>query len=134
MNKPRILVVEDNVTLQRLIALLADRCGVAADVVSNGTEALRALGGGHSYSMVLMDWVMPDMDGLECTRRIRDGERQHGRHVPIIAMTGNAAAEDRRRCLESGMDDYMSKPFMTEDFRNVLDRWLNEPSSDSAGH
>jgi two-component system sensor histidine kinase/response regulator len=124
MTKPLILVVEDNAMLQRLIQLLADKFGVDAEVVSNGRAALDALYSGRSYSMVLMDWFMPDMDGLECTRRIRADEELVGGHIPIVAMTANADDDDRRRCLEVGMDDYMSKPFNQEQFRSVLSRWV----------
>src|SRR5262249_14358783 len=124
MNKPLILVVEDNNMLQRLILLLASRFGVEADVVSNGLDALQALKNGRAYSLVLMDWMMPDMDGLECTQRIRDGEKMFGGHIPIVAMTANADDSDRKKCLETGMDDYMSKPFSQEQFRAVLARWV----------
>jgi CheY-like chemotaxis protein len=71
-----------------------------------------------------MDWRMPDMDGLECTRQIRERERRTGGHVPIIAMTANVMDEDRQACLDVGMDDYMSKPFDTSQFRTMLGRWL----------
>lgn len=124
MGKPLILVVEDNTTIQRLIQLLADRYGLDADIVSGGNAALDAIASGRSYSMVLMDWLMPDMDGLECTRRIRDSEKRMGKHIPIIAMTANAGDEDRQRCLECGMDDYMSKPFNVQQFGSVVSRWL----------
>lgn len=124
MNKPLILVVEDNSVLQRVIQLLARRHGVDADVVSNGEAALSAFNAGRSYSLVLMDWRMPDMDGLECTRRIRAVERRTGSHIPIVAMTANAADEDKQECFDVGMDDYMSKPFSSDQFRETLLKWI----------
>lgn len=124
MNTPLILVVEDNAVLQRVIQLLSKKFGINADIVSNGQDALLSFTSGRNYSVVFMDWRMPDMDGLECTRRIRQHERNAGGHVPIIAMTANAMDEDRQACLDVGMDDYMSKPFNTEQFRDMLDKWL----------
>ena len=124
MDKPLILVVEDNNMLQRLILLLAQKYNVEADVVSNGRDALVALENGREYSLVLMDWLMPDMDGLECTQLIRAGEKMFGGHIPIVAMTANADDSDRKKCLETGMDDYMSKPFTQEQFREVIARWV----------
>ncbi|HEY9793918.1 MAG TPA: response regulator [Candidatus Obscuribacterales bacterium] len=124
MDKPLILVVEDNNMLQRLISLLAQKYGLDADVVSNGCDALAALENGRTYSLVLMDWLMPDMDGLECTQLIRAGEKMNGGHIPIVAMTANADDSDRKKCLATGMDDYMSKPFTQEQFREIIARWV----------
>lgn len=124
MTEPLILVVEDNAVLQRVIQLLSRKLGIAAEIVSNGKDALLSFTSGRTYAAVFMDWRMPDMDGLECTRRIRQHERNAGGHVPIIAMTANVMDEDRQACLDVGMDDYMSKPFNTEQFRSMLDKWL----------
>ncbi|MDE3032987.1 MAG: response regulator, partial [Acidobacteriota bacterium] len=78
---------------------------------------------GVSYDLVLMDCQMPEMDGFEASRRIRDRERG-SRRIPIVAMTANAMVGDRERCLESGMDDYIPKPVRMEDLRRALGRWL----------
>jgi len=75
------------------------------------------------FSLVFMDCHMPNMDGLEATRTIRDRERQHGGHVTIVAMTANAFAEDRELCLAAGMDDYMAKPVRLNDLREMMARW-----------
>lgn len=128
MNKPLILVVEDNAVLQKLLRLMSTRCGVEADVVSNGSQALAALGTGKPYQLVLMDWRMPDMDGLECTKRIREKERLSGGHLPIIAMTANADDQDRETCFSVGMDDYLAKPFSNEQLQSAIVRWI-EPQS-----
>lgn len=131
MNEFPILVVEDNPVLQRVIQLLSKKFGVEADVVPNGNAALSALAG-REYAAVFMDWRMPDMDGLECTRRIRQSEADTARHVPIIAMTANVMDEDRQRCLDVGMDDYMSKPFNSDQFKQMLLRWLPDSAWSSS--
>lgn len=131
MNKPLILVVEDNPVLQRVIQLLSHKLDIEAEVVSNGQDALVAIAGGRPYKAVFMDWRMPDMDGLECTRQIRERERKSGGHVPIIAMTANVMDEDRQACLDVGMDDYMSKPFNTDQFREMVVRWIPTPAERS---
>jgi CheY-like chemotaxis protein len=133
MTKRLILVVEDNPVLQRVIQLLSHKLDVEADVVSNGTDALTAVASGRPYQVVFMDWRMPDMDGLECTRQIRARESNTGSHLPIVAMTANVMDEDRQACLDSGMDDYMSKPFNTDQFRDMLVRWVPEPVERSVG-
>jgi CheY-like chemotaxis protein len=124
MTKPLILVVEDNTVLQKVMQLMCRRSGIDADIVSNGTEALAAYDSRRSYKMIFMDWRMPDMDGLECTRRIREREMGTCAHITIIAMTANVDDEDRAACMSVGMDDYLSKPFTTEEFLRVLTRWL----------
>lgn len=124
MNKPEILVVEDNAVLQKVIELFSAKCGVVPRIYGNGTEAVEAVANGGSYALILMDWKLPDMDGLECTKQIREFQAQQNVHTPVIAMTASVLAGDRQQCLDAGMDDYMSKPFSSEQFREMILRWL----------
>ena len=113
-----ILVAEDNTINQKVIRQLLRHLGYRADVVANGIEAVAALER-QDYPVILMDMQMPEMDGLEATRRLR--ERFRGSNAPyIIAMTANAMPGDRERCLDAGMDDYVPKPIEMD----VLDRAL----------
>jgi CheY-like chemotaxis protein len=99
-------------------------------VVHNGTEALQQLNQ-HRYDLILMDIQMQGMDGFETTRQIRRLERadKNHPHVPIIAMTAYALGGDRERALQSGMDDYISKPFDPEDLKQKLERHLARASA-----
>nr|WP_293273351.1 response regulator [Nannocystis sp.] len=124
----RILAVEDNATNQKLILLMLERLGYRADSAYHGLEALEALAR-HTYDVVLMDVQMPEMDGLEATRRIR---QQPGSQPRIIAMTANAMDSDRQACLAAGMDDYVSKPIQVRELRLALERCTRNPASATA--
>jgi CheY-like chemotaxis protein len=114
----RILLAEDNPVNQKLALRLLERMGYRADVVENGHEAITALEG-SAYDVVLMDIQMPELDGLEATRRIR--RRWPGEEGPrIVAMTANAMDGDREACLEAGMDDYIAKPIAPEALQATL--------------
>jgi CheY-like chemotaxis protein/HPt (histidine-containing phosphotransfer) domain-containing protein len=102
-------VAEDSPVNQKLVLELLVRRGHEAVLAMNGQEALRIWESG-SFDLILMDVQMPELDGLEATRRIRARERESGRHTPIVAMTAHAMQGDRERCLAAGMDDYLSKP------------------------
>jgi two-component system sensor histidine kinase/response regulator len=116
----RVLLVEDTLINQRLaVAMLAKR-GHTTELVVNGKEALAALER-QAFDVVLMDVQMPEMNGFEATRRIRERE-QTGARIPIIAMTAHAMKGDRERCLEAGMDAYVSKPIRTEALWEAIDR------------
>lgn len=117
----RILLAEDNATNQKLALRLLERMGYRADVAGNGLETLMALQR-QAYDVVLMDMQMPEMDGLEATRRIR-ADWPAEQQPRIIAMTANAMRGDRELCLAAGMDDYVSKPVQVKDLRRALEQW-----------
>jgi len=121
----RVLVVEDNPTNQRVTIGQLAKLGCRADTAGNGYEALAALAQ-IPYDLVLMDCQMPEMDGFEATRELRRRELQRGRgeHMAIVAMTANAMNGDRERCLDAGMDDFLSKPVRNELLAEKLIRWL----------
>jgi CheY-like chemotaxis protein/HAMP domain-containing protein len=116
-----VLVVEDHPVSQHLVGMFLARHGHRAHVAANGREALEALAH-DSFDAILMDIQMPAMNGFEATRAIRRSERDSGRHIPIVAMTAFAMKGDRERCLESGMDAYVSKPVRPDTLMEALDR------------
>ena len=118
----RVLVVEDNPVNQKVAVKMLEKLRCRVDVAANGREAVEAVAR-LPYSLVFMDCQMPEMDGFEATRCIRREERV-GSHLTIVAMTANAMAEDRERCLSAGMDDYVCKPVQVQVIAEVLGRWL----------
>jgi signal transduction histidine kinase/ActR/RegA family two-component response regulator len=119
----RVLVAEDNPVNQLVTRRLLRKRGHTPVVVANGREAVERLEQ-EAFDLVLMDVQMPEMDGLEATRAIRARERARGGHVPIVALTAHALDADRQRCLESGMDGYLSKPFTADALESELRRVL----------
>ena len=117
----RVLVVEDNVVNQKIAQVMLEQLGCRVNVAANGKEAVTMVEMAP-YDVVFMDCEMPEMDGFAATTEIRrrEGDR---RHVPIVAMTAKAADGDRKRSLQAGMDDYLSKPFQPEELRMMLERW-----------
>jgi CheY-like chemotaxis protein len=118
----RVLIAEDNEVNQLVIETMLSKRGLVVDIAADGAEALAKLAH-NTYAAVFMDCQMPNLDGYEATARIRAQERA-GERLPVIAMTAHAMAGDRERCLEAGMDDYMSKPLRPEVLDEVLERWL----------
>ncbi|MBW2352216.1 MAG: response regulator [Deltaproteobacteria bacterium] len=105
----RILLAEDNMVNQRLTVKLLTKMGYQVEVAGNGKEAVAAFER-ETFDLILMDVQMPEMDGFEATALIREKEKKTGGHIPIIAMTAHAMKGDRERCLDAGMDEYVSKP------------------------
>jgi two-component system sensor histidine kinase/response regulator len=117
----RALVVEDNPVNQKVARMMLEQLGCRVDVAANGQEAV-AMMELLPYDVIFMDCEMPVMDGFEATGTIRRCEGA-GRHVPIVAMTAQALKGDKERCLQAGMDDYISKPVKAQALESVLDRW-----------
>ena len=117
----RILLVEDNAINQILAQRLIRKRGHNIVVANNGREALAALES-ERFDLILMDIQMPEMSGLEVTAAIRRKEKDTGEHIPIVATTASAMKEDKERCLEAGMDGYISKPIEREILFETIDR------------
>jgi CheY-like chemotaxis protein len=127
-----ILLAEDNLVNQKVALKMLERLGCRADVADNGQKAIEALGK-TPYDLVFMDVQMPVMDGLEATQRIRSGQGEcRNPEVPIIAMTAHAMKGDKERCLEAGMNDYISKPVKAEELVRVLDAFLSGADTQSS--
>jgi two-component system sensor histidine kinase/response regulator len=124
LRSARILLAEDNLVNQKVAVGLLRKLGYTCEVVGNGLEVLRSLEQ-RCFDLVLMDCQMPECDGYEATRRLR----QRGLCVPIVAMTANAMAGDRERCIEAGMDDFLTKPVSPAALRAILEQWLGSKSS-----
>jgi signal transduction histidine kinase/ActR/RegA family two-component response regulator len=126
----RVLLVEDNPINQRVGHMQISRLGIkSVDLAGNGVEALALLARSH-YDMILMDCQMPEMDGFEATRRLRASEAPN-RRTPVVAMTANAMNGDRARCLEAGMDDYITKPTSQDGLEKALAKWLSAATGQS---
>jgi CheY-like chemotaxis protein len=115
------MVADDNHINQKVITSLLNKMGHRADVVGSGKEALEAFKL-VPYDMLLMDVQMPEIDGFEVCRQIRELEAKKGRHTPIIAVTAHARKEDREKCLAAGMDDYVPKPIKPRDLKAAIAR------------
>jgi two-component system sensor histidine kinase/response regulator len=122
----RILLAEDNIVNQKVVlGIVEKKLGYHADMVINGKEAIEHLEK-KDYDLVLMDCQMPEMDGYEATRKIRDESSSVRNHkIPVIAMTANAMKGDREKCLEAGMDDYISKPVSIDKLADTIERYLH---------
>lgn len=121
--QPSILIVEDNPIHRSLALKSLEILGYASEAVSNGKEALERIAQ-SSYEVILMDCRMPELDGYEATRQLRQQKEAH-HDVKIIGLTACAIKGDREKCLRAGMDDYLSKPFWLHDLDALLKKWLN---------
>ncbi len=118
-----ILLAEDNTINQKIAMKMLEKLGYRADCAANGLEVLDAVSR-IKYDAILMDCQMPEMDGYEATLRLREREAAEGGHLPIIAMTANAMAGDREKCITVGMDDYVTKPIERKQLDEILIKWL----------
>jgi PAS domain S-box-containing protein len=132
LGQRRILVADDNETNQMVAVQILRRLGYHAEVAANGAEALEAFRT-MPFDLILMDCQMPQMDGYEATRAIREAEKATGRHIPIVAATANAMRGDREKCLAAGMDEYLSKPVKMDELKTMLERWISRKPAASAG-
>lgn len=119
----RILVADDNEINQVVACKFLQKLGFEVEIARNGREALEAASR-TPYDAILMDCEMPEMDGYDATRAIRQREIGQDRHIPVIALTGHASADDERVCLEAGMDGVLTKPVTLPALRGILDRVL----------
>ncbi len=122
----RVLVVDDNATNRVVATRLVERLGYEVHTASNGREAVAAVRDSH-FDLVLMDCLMPEMDGFDATRAIREHDAAAGRRTPIVAVSANALDDERERCFASGMDDFVSKPIRGALLDRVLTRWCTRP-------
>ncbi len=118
----RILLAEDNAVNRLVATRMIEKRGHDVLVAVNGREAVE-MAAEEAFDLVFMDVQMPEMDGLEATRAIREKEKKTGRHLPIVAMTAHAMKGDRERCLDAGMDDYLTKPIRTPELAEILKRY-----------
>lgn len=125
MSRPRLLLIEDNPSSQQVVKALCDKYEwdvVIACTAEEGLELIKCHE--HQFEIVLMDWLLSEMSGLEATRCIREYEKERKTRIPIIAITAHAMTGDREKCLDAGMDDYLSKPFGIKQFEEVVRKWL----------
>jgi PAS domain S-box-containing protein len=129
-SKIKILIAEDNPTNQIVAITILKKLGYKADAVANGLEAVNLLQK-VPYDLVLMDCQMPEMDGYEATRYIRDPKSKVlNNNIPIIAMTAYAMKGDREKCIECGMNEYLSKPVQVDKLSNMLEEWLGKSTTE----
>lgn len=129
----RVLVVDDLEPNQQLAEHILTRRGHEVTIAASGAAALKLLASDHCFDMVLMDVQMPGMSGLEATQTIRQRERDSGQtRLPVIALTGNALAGDRERCLAAGMDDYLSKPVRSRELIRMVEKYADRKSAEFA--
>ncbi|WP_162063928.1 ATP-binding protein [Vibrio taketomensis] len=121
----RVLIVEDNSVNQQVVSLFLKKAHYEYEIANNGLEALNRIKQGERYQMLLMDCMMPEMDGFTATQEIRNHERQNNLpSTPIVALTASVLDQDIKRCLEVGMDDYLAKPLKKDKLYSILEKYI----------
>ena len=121
-----VLVVEDNLVISKILVSQLQKFGLAVESVDRGAKAIEAVTA-QAFDLIFMDCQMPELDGYQTTARLRE----QGCRLPIVALTAHAMSGERERCLEAGMDDYLTKPLSLDDLRNKLEQWLLGPQRSS---
>jgi CheY-like chemotaxis protein len=129
MRTPRVLVVDDDSTHRKLMELISDHLGFIPEIVSDGAKAIDAVSR-SKFDVILMDWRMPEIDGEECTKRLR--ELANCKTTPIIAVTAMALNGDREKCMAAGVDDYLAKPFTIDELKKLVLKWASTQLEESA--
>ena len=127
-----ILVAEDNEVNQMVVEQILETTSHTFTIVANGRQAIEMYHKVHP-KLILMDVSMPDMNGLEATKAIREAEAGSGRHTAIIGLTAHALKGDREMCLDAGMNDYMSKPISPDKLTAKVDEWLEDRTTGASG-
>ncbi len=126
MSNFRILVAEDNEMNQKLIQVILEKSGFQFFLVDDGNKAVEMYQN-EKFDLILMDCQMPILDGLSATKIIREFEKQnHRTQIPIVALTANSMKGDREKCLESGMNDFLSKPFKMNELVETIKNWQSQ--------
>lgn len=126
---PLCLIAEDNSTNQKVLRRMLENLGIKCDVVANGAEAVTAVQN-IGYDLVLMDCLMPEMDGYQASMAIRRLPHSRFAELPIVAVTANVSETERARCLQAGMNEYLAKPIVFADLHQILTKWLAKSASD----
>jgi CheY-like chemotaxis protein len=123
-HKSKVLLVEDNKLNQRTLTLVLNKLGFSVVIANDGIEALNAITRDH-FDMILMDCQMPNMDGYKATTQIRKSEEGTGHHIPIIGVTAHAMEGNRNKCMEAGMDNYISKPYSVTELNKMIKKSIS---------
>ena len=118
-----ILLVEDNLLNQKVVTFNLRKKNYNVTAVANGKEAVEVYNN-NTFDLILMDIMLPEMDGYEITGIIREQEKLTNNHIPIIALTANVLENDREKCLNAGMDDYLAKPFSAKELYEIIEKFI----------
>lgn len=126
LSNAMLLIIDDREDQRIILRSVCNHLGVGYHLAGSWDEAEAAIET-VSFDLILMDWQMPGVDGIEATKRLRAHDLNNVRYTPIIAVTARAMRGDRETCLEAGMDDYLAKPFTLNELRAKIENWINGP-------